>query len=970
MDPGYRRASVRYTCQTIRTDTRSIVAPALAAPLDTDLLGSSTQVHARSIDRFARAHDASHYLLVPDAVLSPADADGVSRAFAAVRAAGRTLTFRSGGTSLSGQGVSGDILVDTRSGFRDIHVERDGAAVRVGPGATVRQVNTRLARHGRKLGPDPASEIACTIGGVVANNSSGMACGIVENSYRTIESLLLVLPSGTIIDTGAPDANDRLRAAEPEIADGLLALRARLLASPQNVAFVRQQFSMKNTMGYGINALLDFDDPVRILEHLVIGSEGTLAFVAEARFRTVEIRPSVATGLLVFETLSDAMSALPGLTRLGLATIELMDAASLRVAQGLSDVPAAIADIDVDRHAALLVEVHASDADELASGSAAALTHVAALPLAVPPALTTDAAERAALWHVRKGLYTAVAGARPSGTTALLEDIVVPVDRLLVTCERLIELFAAHEYEGSVIFGHAKDGNVHFLLNERFDDPDSIARYRRFTDDLVELVLSQNGSLKAEHGTGRIMAPFVRRQYGDELTDLMWELKRLIDPDGILNPGVVLSDDPDSYLHDLKRVPTVESEVDRCVECGYCEPTCPSKSITLTPRQRIVLRRDMAWAEEQGDAELLDDLRADYDYEGVQTCAVDGMCGVACPVDINTGDLVRRLRAEQASGLEDGLWDAAARSWGAVTRIGGVALTVADAMPAPLVTGVTTLGRAVLGADTMPLYDAGLPRGGTRPPRPDAPADAQAVFFGACIGTMFGAEDHGVGSRDAVRTLLDRAGIPVVIPDDAGGLCCGTPWKSKGHLSGYDRMTDRVLASLWEASRHGELPVVCDAASCTEGLHVMLAKAAAVHPEYAGLVIEDATTYVAREVLPRLTVTERLNRIAVHPTCSTTALGATGALTALASAVADDVYVPDGWGCCAFAGDRGMLHPELSASATAVEAAELRDAEAEGGFDAYVSANRTCEIGMTRATGRGYRHVVEVLEELTRPAQK
>ncbi|MCI1020520.1 FAD-binding oxidoreductase [Microbacterium sp. C5A9] len=942
----------------------------LLTPLSRDLLGADTVVASRSIDRFARAHDASHYLLIPDAVLSPQDAEGVARAFAAARAAGRTLTFRSGGTSLSGQGVSGDILVDTRSAFRDIRVDDGGALVRVGPGATVRQVNTRLARYGRKLGPDPASEIACTIGGVVANNSSGMACGITENSYRTIDSLLLVLPSGTVVDTGASDALDRLTAAEPAVVAGLRQLRARLLASPEHTEIVQRQFSMKNTMGYGLNSLLDFDDPVKILEHLIIGSEGTLAFVAEARFRTVEVRPHIATGLLVFATLADAMAALPQLVTQGLATIELMDAASLRVAQGLADVPAAIADIAVEGHAALLVEVHASDPDELTAAADAALAEFARLPLASPPRLTTDAAERASLWLVRKGLYTAVAGARPSGTTALLEDIVVPVDRLLVTCERLIDLFAAHDYDGSVIFGHAKDGNVHFLLNERFDDPESLARYRRFTADLVDLVLSQGGSLKAEHGTGRIMAPFVRTQYGDVLTDMMWEIKRLIDPSGILNPGVILSDDSESYLHDLKHVPTVESEVDRCVECGYCEPTCPSKSITLTPRQRIVLRRDMAWAEEQGDADLARELRADYDYEGVQTCAVDGLCGVACPVDINTGDLVRRLRAEESSRLEDGLWDVAAKNWGAVTRVGGVALTVADAMPAPLVTGVTALGRAVLGADTVPLYDKALPRGGSTPPKPENRADAQVVFFGACIGTMFGAEGGGEGSRDALRALLDRAAIPVTVPDDAGGLCCGTPWKSKGHLTGYDRMTDRVLASLWQASRQGEIPVVCDAASCTEGLHTMLAKAAAAHPEYSGLVIEDATTYVVREVVPRLTVATRLRSVAVHPTCSTTALGATTALTALAAAVADEVYVPDDWGCCAFAGDRGMLHPELTASATAAETAELTAADAaRDGFDAFVSANRTCEIGMTRATGKPYRHVIEILEELTHPSR-
>lgn len=945
----------------------------LTSPLDEAALGPDVRVASRTIDRFARAHDASHYLLVPDAVLVPQDAAAVARVFAAVRAAGRSLTFRSGGTSLSGQGVTGDVMVDTRSAFRGIRVAVDGTWIAAQPGATVRQVNTRLARFGRKLGPDPASEIACTIGGVVADNSSGMACGIVENSYRTIESMLLVLPSGTILDTAAPDALAQLRDREPEIVRGLQHLRDRLSGDPALSAEVARQFSMKNTMGYGLNSLLDFDDPVRILEHLVIGSEGTLAFVAEARFRTIPIQPAISTGLLVFDTLSDAMAALPGLTSLGLATIELLDAASLRVAQGLSTVPEVIAGIDVQGHAALLIEVHAADADALAAGTAAALAHVTSLPLTTPARMTEDPVERGELWTVRKGLYTAVAGARPSGTTALLEDIAVPVERLLGVCEGLTALFEKHRYEGCVIFGHAKDGNVHFLINERFDDPEALRRYEAFTEDLVALVLAQGGTLKAEHGTGRIMAPFVRRQYGDVLTDMMWEIKGLVDPDGILNPGVVLSDDAGSYLADLKLVPTVEGEVDRCVECGYCEPTCPSKDVTLTPRQRIVLRRDMTAALHRGEVDVAAEIARDYDYDAVQTCAVDGMCGVACPVDINTGDLVRRLRAEEAGRLEQGVWNAAAKGWGAITRGGGFALNVADALPAPLVTSVTRAARAVLGADTVPLYDARLPGGGTRALQAQNPADAEAVLFGSCIGTMFGAEQdadgvHGEGSREAVRLLLERAGIAYVVPPDAGGLCCGTPWKSKGQFDGYATMTERVLPALWAASRNGALPVVCDAASCTEGLHVMLAKAVAERPEYAALRIEDATTFLAWEVLPKLTVRDRIHSVAVHPTCSTTQLGANDALRALAGAVADEVYVPEGWGCCAFAGDRGMLHPELTASATAVEAAEVAAAGADrGGFDAYVSANRTCELGMSRATGQPYRHVVEVLEELTRP---
>ncbi|MHA7985308.1 FAD-binding and (Fe-S)-binding domain-containing protein [Rathayibacter sp. CAU 1779] len=964
---------------------------------------SGLEVRDRAIDRYAAAHDASHYLLVPEAVVAPRSVEEVRSVFGAARASRRTLTFRSGGTSLSGQGVTSSVLVDTRRAFRGIRIEDDGRRVTVQPGATVRAVNTRLARHGYRLGPDPASEIACTIGGVIANNSSGMACGITENSYRTVESLLFVLPSGTVVDTALPDADARLREREPSLHAGLLELRSRLLASPHAVAEIRRQFSMKNTMGYGLNALLDFEDAADILAHLVIGSEGTLAWVAEARFATVPLRPSIATGLLVFANLADATAALPDLVSTGPATIELMDAASLRVAQAASDSPEAIRRLEVVDHTALLVEFQAAGADQLADVVADARPVLDALNVASPLELSSDPAERAALWHVRKGLYATVAGARRSGTTALLEDIVVPVERLLDTCTALTALFDKHGYDEAVVFGHAKDGNLHFMLTEDFGDAESLVRYRAFTDDLVDLVLDQGGSLKAEHGTGRVMAPFVRRQYGDELYGMMLEIKRLADPKGMLNPGVLLADDPDLYLHDLKTAPQVEAEVDRCVECGYCEPVCPSKNLTLTPRQRIVLRRELERARAAGDDELAAELEQDYEYDGIDTCAVDGMCAVACPVDINTGDLVRRLRAEEPTPLLDRAWRTAAHHWEASTRVASAALTVAHTLPAPLVGATTTAARAFFGTETVPHYDAGLPAGGRmrgsdragahgtgpspsvhakrassarEPVEPgtgpsagfgsaDVPAPDEAVsevvFFSACVGTMFGPEPGGIGSAEALRRLAERAGVRLVVPDGIDGLCCGTPWKSKGHLHGYHDMSDRVLPALRKASDGGRLDIVCDAASCTEGLETMQHLAA---ESGAGLRFVDATELAGRMLLPRLTATRRLASVAVHRTCSTTALHADAALDAVCAFVADEVYEPDAWGCCAFAGDRGMLHPELTASATSAEALEVADWT----FDAYVSANRTCEIGMTRATGRPYRHVLEVLEEATRPA--
>ncbi|GAA2514878.1 FAD-binding and (Fe-S)-binding domain-containing protein [Kocuria salsicia] len=971
-------------------------ATAAASPLERAVQRIERQcgsgvVVAGELERRAVAHDASHYLMQPHAVLRPRDETEVGSIFAAAAETGAGLTLRSGGTSLSGQAVTDQLLVDVRRHFKAVEVLDDGARVRVQPGVTVRQVNARLAPHGRLLGPDPASETACTLGGVVANNSSGMACGTESNTYRTLESMVLVLPSGTVLDTAAPDAAEQLRTREPELFEGLLRLRDRVTGNPESVRTVERLFAMKNTMGYGLNSFLDHRDPVRILEHLMIGSEGTLGFVASATLRTIPVHPHVATGLLVFPTVVAATSAVPDLVGSHCATLELLDATSLAVSQRTGLAPSAIMDIPVDQQAALLVEYQHDTQEGVRELAAAASSTFDALDLTGPVSLTTDPRERKSLWTVRKGLYTTVAGNRPTGTNALLEDVVVPVDQLGSTCEELTGLFDAHDYRDSVIFGHAKDGNVHFMLNEQFDDPAQLRRYERFTEEMVDLVLERGGSLKAEHGTGRIMAPFVRRQYGDELYEVMCELKALIDPQNRFNPGVILTEDPRAYLRDLKTAPPVESEVDRCVECGYCEPVCPSQDLTLTPRQRIVGRREIAQAEARGESGLADRLRRDYDYAGLQTCAVDGMCVTACPVNINTGDLVRRLRAENHSKVADLAWGAAARSWATTSAGASFALTLASRMPPVLPVSATRAARAALGADTVPRYSPTLPSGGSARSRlttspgqlpaerdgghdagwaapaestvPDAgSATVRAVFFPACINAMFGTVgSEGPSTSEAFLRVCERAGVAVRIPEGIDSACCGTPWKSKGLPTGYATMSERTLGLVWDASDGGRLPVVCDASSCTEGLETMR-ELAKDHPRYGALTFVDAVTFAAEHVLPLLPEHSRLETLAVHPTCSSVHLGIADDLLRVAHACAQDVTVPVAWGCCGYAGDRGMLHPELTAAATAPEAAEVRS----GDFDAYASLNRTCEQALTDATGRPYEHVLQVLERVTR----
>lgn len=933
------------------------VAPEISAAVS-----DASRVSTRAIDRVAYASDASHFLLTPQAVVVARDADEVAALLRTATASRSRVTFRSGGTSLSGQASAGDVLIDTRREFRRIDVLDGGRRVRVQPGATVRQVNMRLLRHGHRLGPDPASEAACTIGGVVANNSSGMACGITENTYRTLESMVIVLPSGTIVDTAAADADARLAACEPELFDGLVRLQRRVRSNPESVAIIERQFAMKNTMGYGVNAFLDFDSPVQVLAHLIIGSEGTLAFVAEATYRTVAITPRITTALAVFRTLDDATRALPALVETRAATLELMDATSIRVGQSFADAPAQILGFDVSSEAALLVEYHATDDDELAELAARGQAVLGQAPLRAAAVFSPDAKARATAWKLRKGLYTSVAGARPSGTTALLEDIVVPVPTLAPTCDALQELFARYCYRDSVIFGHAKDGNIHFMLTDRFEGDEAMGRFAGFTEDMVDLVLDAGGNLKAEHGTGRVMAPFVRRQYGDELYDVMRALKRLCDPSGILNPGVIIGDDPDAHLRDFKLAEPIEAEADRCVECGYCEPVCPSKDLTLTPRQRIVVRRGMARAEASGDHALAASLEKDYDYSGIDTCAVDGMCVTACPVLIDTGSLVKRLRRESANPVLAAGWTAAAKAWGPVTRAGSIALTTADAVPVGLVRGATTVGRALLGSDTVPQYSEDLPAGGpARRPRAGSagsgPGDPVAVYLPACVNGMFGAAGDGIGVTEAFTRLVERAGVRVIVPEGIEAMCCSTPWTSKGYSGGRDVMARRVIDAVRTASVDGDLVVVSDGASCTEGFaHIF---------DDAGLPYrtEDAVDFVARVVLPVLgDISPLVDSLVLHPTCSSTQMGLNPALLAVGGAVARSVTVPDAWGCCGFAGDRGMLHPELTASATAAEAAEVRSLDA----DAHASCNRTCEIGMTRATGKEYRHVLELLEEATR----
>src|SRR5215470_697188 len=630
------------------TDSTQLLPPAVDLVDELGRCVSSDRVLTRPMDRVAFASDASFYRLLPEAVVLAGSVDEVQRLFALSQERGIPLTFRAAGTSLSGQSLSDGLLVEVARHWRSARVEDGGLRVRALPGMIGDHLNQLLRPFGRKLGPDPASIRSCTLGGILANNSSGMCCGVEQNGYHTLRSLTFVLPSGTVIDTGANDADAQLRAREPGLHAGLLDLRDEVRSRPAMVERIRAKYRMKNTTGYGLNAFVDFDRPTDIFAHLLVGSEGTLAFIAEAVMETVPVLPHKSTGLLFFGDIHAACAAIAPLRDAGAAALELLDAASLRAASGKPGMPTDLRGLGA-APAALLCELQTGKEVELPSLEAAAAGVIRSLALVVPGEFTRDPEVQERFWRVREGLFPTVGGVRRSGTTVIIEDVCFPIPHLADAAVDLQGLFRTHGYQDAIIFGHAKDGNLHFVVTQSFNDRAAVDQYARFIDDLVPLVVRKyEGALKAEHGTGRNMAPFVETEWGPEGLAIMRRLKALVDPQNLLNPGVIVPAGPRSHLEALKSLPSIEREADMCIECGYCEPVCPSRELTLTPRQRIVVRREL---ERRPGGTVAEEIRADYRYAGLETCAGDGMCQTRCPVSIDTGALVKRFRADGHSSV-------------------------------------------------------------------------------------------------------------------------------------------------------------------------------------------------------------------------------------------------------------------------------------------------------------------------------
>lgn len=984
-----------------------------------------TAVYTDGLRRFAWGTDAGFYRLVPKIVIRSSNEKEVSRILRAASKYDVPVTFRAAGTSLSGQSISDSVLVVAGKNWERYKVSEDGERITLEPGIIGSRVNAILKPYGRKFGPDPASIGSCMVGGIVMNNASGMSCGTHANSDKELESVRMVFADGSVLDTGDEASREAFRAGHPEFIRKIEGLRDGILADKELSERIRYKYSIKNVTGLNIFPFVRFQDPFDIMAHLLVGSEGTLAFMSQVTMKTLPLPAKEASAMVYFGTIREAAEAVVALRKdidpAVLDAAELLDKRSLASVDDpmLKDYP----DKDLT---ALLLRVTGAGQEDL-SANVNRLTDVlrgfSTLKGADGDAFifSSDPAVAGKYWAIRSGIFPSVGGMRREGTTCLIEDIAFHIEDLPDATEDLSALLDRHGYDDSCIYGHALEGNFHFIINQSFDSEAEVRRYEAMIRDVAEMVVGKyDGSLKAEHGTGRNMAPFVKYEWGEKAFGVMRRVKELFDPHGLLNPGVIFNDDPECFLKNFKALPVLKpwaddskavepelaeiyKKLNKCIECGFCEVNCLSCGFTLSSRTRIATQREITSLRELPDPTAseqtrLRTLEKEYSYTGEQTCAGDGLCSTSCPMGINVADLTHQLRrvnmpegsfghgfwnfvAGHYAGVKSGLRGALRMATAGETVLGDLAMSglcrwLHNAIRIPLWTPATPkaynipkslralVSSAAVGHDgASTVYAATEPaRLGSLSKRPDSqtseaatgmPTVCKVVYFPSCINQMMGLpKHHHAVDKPLVEemvSLLGKAGYEVIFPENMSSLCCGTIWESKGMPEIADRKTAELEEALWQASEQGRYPVLCDQSPCLHRMKHKIKKMRLYEP----------AEFILGFLADRLDFHQTDTPVAIHLTCSMRLMHKTGKMLELARMCSTNVLVPEGVGCCGFAGDKGMTHPELNKYALR----KLKDQVK--GIPVGYSNSRTCEIGLATNSDIPYVSIAYLVNRCT-----
>ena len=916
------------------------------------------RVYTDRLRRYAYGVDASCYSYLPKVVVKAENESEVRRLIRLCQQCGTPFTFRAAGSSLSGQCSSEDVLIVCNDGFKKMEVIDDGKALRCECGVIGSDANDLLKPYNRKIGPDPATLATALVGGILNNNSSGMCCGTAQNSYKTIRSIRVVLLDGSILDTSDKKSIDQFLKEKPQMVEDILQLRKEILADEELTHLIHHKYKIKNTTGYGLNSLVDFEDIIDIINHLFIGSEGTLGFVSEIVYSTVEDVPHKGCGLMFFSTLNDASLAVVALANMGrekVVAAEMMDYQSLKAVQTLENVPDFVREVP-EGTSAILFQTESYSKEIVDENLAFIKEQLKDIPTAIPSLYSQDPKEYDSWWAIRKGILPIVGGQRRKGTTVITEDVCFQIEDFTKGIEMLTELFHKYDFvDGGVIFGHALSGNVHFNITPDFNDPKDTKNFGDLVKEMSERVSGFGGSLKAEHGTGRMVAPFIEMEWGRKAYEINRRIKAIFDPTRILNPDVMITDDPDVYKKNLKAQCVIDDAFTICMECGFCEKNCPSRNLTLTPRQRIALLRETKRLENEGNFAVANELKKGYEYFGVETCAACSMCKGLCPLSIDTAQIALSMRRidPPAPGLAKKIYDnfsSTLEMCRAGVSLEGIAGAIITQKAISKITeglhGVTGVTPYV--PKTTPKANRYKLKNRIKPTNFE-----KVVYFSTCANRAFrqnqGYDDQR-SLQQVVESLCNKAQIDIIYPEHIENLCCGLSFENYDDV--HERAVKDLHDALMKASQNGKYPIVIDHSACFN--HAF--------KHMPDLEINDISEFLCKFVVPRLDITKCDERVLVHKQCKIKVLGKSQYIEDLARLCSDHVFNIKSFACDGFAGQKGFFTPELNKCATKDLASEV----AEYGATLGVSSSSTCEIGLGESGGIPFVSVAYLLDRCSK----
>ena len=921
-----------------------------------------TQIFTDKLHILAYGTDASFYRLLPKVIVKANNADEVQFMIKQAHHLNLPITFRAAGTSLSGQAISDSILIITSRKFTNFKVAEDKSYISLEPSLTGEQANNILKEYNKKIGPDPASINAAMIGGIAANNASGMCCGISQNSYKTLKSIKLIMADGTRLNTASEKSKKKFKEKHSKFLNDLKQLAHETKSDKKLKALIEKKFKIKNTCGYSLNALIDYEDEFDILSHLIIGSEGTLAFIEEITYNTVEDYPNKASALVFFKNIEDACNAVSKIklakeaNTITVDAVELMDNKALKSVQDKDGMPSYLKEFD-NEVTALLIETRAEKKKNLQVQTKEIEEVLKEFKTVRKIEFTSKVEEYTLFWKIRKGLFPAVGAVRKIGTTVIIEDVAYPIESLSEATLELQSLFEKHGYTEALIFGHALEGNFHFVFTQDFGDEKEVKRYDDFMNDVTNSVaVKYQGSLKAEHGTGRNMAAFIELEWGKTAYSMMESIKNIFDTKGILNPGVIINYDKQAHLKNLKPLPATNELVDTCIECGFCEPMCPSNAITFTPRHRIVVNREISRLESEGETIEAQKLKEDYVYDGLETCATCSLCSTSCPVGIDTGALTKYLRHERITPTQDKMASLIANNFS--KTLGGMRIGLKSAnfvhnlIGTSIMSGVTGGFRNIIGT---PKWSATLPSG-TKINKKFAnkASDKKVVYFPSCISRTMGQSSFSqeeVTLYDTTVEVLQKAGYEILLPGKLEDLCCGMPFSSKGFKKQAEQKSTELEKALLEVSNNGEYAILCDTSPCTKKM---------LESFISDIKVYEPIEFCLDKLVDELEFEKIDEEITIHTTCSSRKMGLHEKFIDLAKLCSNEVIVPSDVKCCGFAGDRGFSFPELNKSALSSLKEQTKNAKLA------FSTSKTCEIGLSEEAQLDYNSILYLVNRCTK----